>query len=70
MSGLLFLGAFLGLAARGDQPIYTDSLQNNWVDWSWATVNFANSSPTHSGSASIGVSCTNYQALLDRKSVV
>ena len=63
VSGFLFLGAFLGLAARGDQPIYTDSLQNNWVDWSWATVNLANSSPTHSGSASIGVSCTNYQAL-------
>jgi hypothetical protein len=63
VSGLLVLGVFLGLTARGDQPIYTDSLQNNWVDWSWATVSFANSSPTHSGSASIGVSCTNYQAL-------
>jgi hypothetical protein len=63
VSGLLFLGASLALAAQSDQPIYTDSLQNSWVDWSWATVTFANSSPTHSGSASIGVGCTNYQAL-------
>src|ERR1035441_7748488 len=28
-----------------------------------ATVDLANSSPTHCGSASISVSCTNYQAL-------
>ena len=64
LRGLLLFGASLGgLTAQGDQAIYTDSLQNNWADWSWATVNLANPSPSHSGSASISVSCTNYQAL-------
>ena len=63
LSALLLVVAPLRLAAQGDQPIYTDSLQNSWVDWSWATVNRANSSPTHSGSASISVSCAAYQGL-------
>ena len=63
LSGLLLLGAALRLAAQSDQTIYADSLQNNWANWSWATVNLVNSSPAHSGSASISVSCTNYQAL-------
>jgi hypothetical protein len=52
------------LTTRADQVIYTDSLQSGWIDYSWATVNFANSSPTHNGSASsISVSSTNWQAL-------
>jgi hypothetical protein len=61
--GLLFLGTSLGLAAQSDQAIYTDSLQNNWANWSWATVNLANASPTHSGTASVSVSCGAWEAL-------
>ncbi len=48
---------------RADQIIYDDALQNNWVNYSWATVSFTASSPVHGGSKSISVSCTNYQAL-------
>ncbi len=53
----------LQMAARADQVIYDDSLENGWANWSWATVNLANTSPVHSGSDSISVSCTNYGAL-------
>jgi len=35
--------------------IYTDSLQNGWQNWSWATTNFSNTTPAHSGSDSIAV---------------
>ena len=49
--------------AQTDQAIYTDSLQNGWQNWSWATVNLANSSPVEAGTKSISVSSTNWQAL-------
>jgi hypothetical protein len=55
--------AALQFAARADQAIYTDSLQDDWVNWSWATVNLANSTPVHSGSDSISVTTSNYSAL-------
>jgi hypothetical protein len=50
-----------GFAA--DLPIYTDSLLNGWQNWSWATVNLSAGAPVHSGTASISVSSTNFQAL-------
>jgi hypothetical protein len=49
--------------AQADQTVYTDSLQNGWVNWSWATVNLANATPVHSGTASASVSSAGYQAL-------
>ncbi|HEX9927269.1 MAG TPA: glycoside hydrolase family 44 protein [Pyrinomonadaceae bacterium] len=49
--------------AQTDQIIYTDSLQNNWQNYSWATVNFNNSNPVHDGSASISVNAAAWQAL-------
>src|SRR2546423_11703754 len=49
--------------AQSNQAIYTDSLQNGWANWSWATVNLANPSPTHAGSSAISISSTNWQAL-------
>ena len=56
--------ALLGLAgsvcAQTDLPIYTDSLTNGWQNWSWATVNVNNTSPTHSGSRSISVAAAAY----------
>src|SRR6185503_13296618 len=51
------------LGAQSNQPVYTDSLQNGWQNWSWATVNLGNSSPTKSGSSSISVTSSNWQAL-------
>src|SRR6266850_7212479 len=60
---LIFLGMSRFSAAAADQTVYTDSLQNGWENWSWATVNLANTSPVHAGADSISVSSTFYQAL-------
>lgn len=36
--------------------VYTDALTSGWQNWSWSsTVNLANSTPTHSGTAAIAV---------------
>lgn len=51
------------LATRADQIIYDDALENSWQDWSWATVNLANTSPVHSGSDSISVTASNWSGL-------
>ncbi len=60
---VIVLALTLRLAAQSDQTVYTDTLQNSWDNWSWATVNLANSSPVHSGTSSISVTSTNWQAL-------
>src|SRR5438067_550537 len=54
----LLLGSSL---ARGDQWIYTDSLQNDWQDWGWAIHNYSASSPApvHSGTYSVAVDMEN-----------
>ena len=45
--------------AQANLPLYTDSLVNAFQDWSWScTRNFANTSPVHSGTQSIGVTIT------------
>jgi alpha-L-arabinofuranosidase len=49
--------------AQTDQAVYTDALLNGWQNWSWATVNLANTAPVQSGSDSISVSAGPYQAL-------
>jgi Glycoside hydrolase family 44 len=64
---LILLSVVVLLGLRGallhaDQIIYDDTLQNGWTDYSWATVNRANTSPVHGGSSSISVSSTNWQA--------
>ncbi|HLH55883.1 MAG TPA: glycoside hydrolase family 44 protein [Verrucomicrobiae bacterium] len=53
------------LFGQTDQQIYTDSLQNGWQNWGWATLNYNNTSPAHSGSDSIAVTIANasYQAI-------
>ena len=53
----------LRLVVQADQTVFTDSLQNGWVDYSWATVNLANTSPVHTGADSVSVSSAGYQAL-------
>ena len=62
---LAFVIAWLStgsLNAQSGQTIYTDSLQNGWLDWSWATVNLGNASPARSGT-SISVSAGGWEAL-------
>ncbi|MDQ3815364.1 MAG: cellulase [Armatimonadota bacterium] len=49
--------------AQTNQTIYTNALLNGWENWGWATLNYQNSSPTHSGTASISVSAAAWEAL-------
>jgi len=58
LSGCCGLFVIFGVTpgnAQSNQTIYADSLSSGWVDWSWATVNLANTSPVHTGSDSISV---------------
>ena len=45
--------------------VYDDALENGWQNYGWATLNYANKSPVHSGSDSISVvdPGTSYEAL-------
>jgi len=52
---LALCGAVLRLSAQSVLPVYTDSLVNGFQDWGWATHNYANASPVHSGTRSISV---------------
>jgi hypothetical protein len=63
---LLLLPAFLAalsIAARADQIVYDDALENSWQDWGWATRSYTNTSPVHSGSDSISVTAGAWQGL-------
>jgi hypothetical protein len=60
---VLAAATMVGFSSRADQSVYTDSLQNSWQNWSWATVNLAATSPVHAGADSISVSSVNWQAL-------
>ena len=59
---LLFAATLQG-RAQNNQAIYTDSLQNSWQNWSWATNNLNNASPVHGGTKSISVTAGAWQAL-------
>lgn len=61
---LIALSFFYGFKnqAQSNQNIYTDSLQNGWENWSWATVNLNNTNPVHGGSTSVSVNSTAWQA--------
>lgn len=67
LCALLLFALAVQFTTQADQVIYTDSLQNGWQNWSWASVNLANTSPVHSGADSISVTAnnnpTNWQAL-------
>jgi hypothetical protein len=49
--------------AQANQSVYADALVNGWQNWSWATVNFSNTQPVQSGTHSISVTATAYEAL-------
>ncbi|HUA69388.1 MAG TPA: glycoside hydrolase family 44 protein, partial [Candidatus Saccharimonadales bacterium] len=56
----IFIAAFLlsfawRAAGQSNQIIYDDALENGWQNWGWATINYANTSPVHSGGDSISV---------------
>ncbi len=62
--GLFFLCAFQFQVARADQIIYDDALENGFQNWGWATLNYNNTSPVHSGSDSVSVTITaGYQGI-------
>lgn len=62
--GLFFLCAFQFRVARADQVIYDDALENGFQNWGWATLNYNNTSPVHSGSDSVSVTVTaGYQGI-------
>lgn len=42
-------------ALRADEIIYDDALENGWQNWGWATLNYTNPAPVHSGSDSVSV---------------
>jgi hypothetical protein len=56
-------GTAFSAIAQAPLAIYTDNLVNGFQDWSWATRNLANTSPTHSGSNSISVTSVAWTAL-------
>ena len=62
--GLLVIAtiAFI-LPSKADQNIYTDSLQNGWQNWSWATTDFNHATTVHSGTRSISVNAGGYTAV-------
>ncbi len=62
---LIALGLLWFERAEAQSPlvIYSDSLVNGFQNWSWASVNFTNTSPVYSGSNSISVTTSNYSAL-------
>jgi hypothetical protein len=64
ISLLLCFAPFIA-RAQSNQIIYDDAIENYWQDYSWAAVNFANTSPVHSGSDSISVvdTTSSYEAL-------
>ena len=62
---LTWLAAALVTLRAQDQIIYDNALENGWQSYGWATLNFANTSPTHGAGTSISVvdPTTQYQAL-------
>ena len=59
----LIFGALLASNVNAqNQTIYTDSLQNGWENWSWASVNLNNANPVQNGTASAGVTAGAWQA--------
>lgn len=62
---LLLLAFGVGNARAQNQIVYDDALENGWQNYGWATLNYANTSPVHSGSDSISFydPGTSYQAL-------
>jgi len=50
---LVLLGWRLTATAQTNSSIYSDELNNGFQNWSWGNVNFASTSPVHSGTYAI-----------------
>jgi hypothetical protein len=50
---------------QADQTVFMDSLQNGWLNYGWATLDYNNANPVHTGTKSIAVTITDssYQAI-------
>jgi alpha-L-arabinofuranosidase len=59
----IFYSTITNGMAQASLQIYTDNLVNGFQDWSWASRNLANTSPTNSGTYSISVSDAAWTAL-------
>ena len=61
--GLLI--SVLTVRAQNNLSVYSDALDNGFQDWGWATHNYANTAPVHSGadSVSVTIATTNYDGL-------
>jgi alpha-L-arabinofuranosidase len=59
------LSCTLEADAQNNLSIYSDQLNNGFQDWGWATHNYSNIAPVHSGSDSVSVtiSTVNYDGL-------
>jgi hypothetical protein len=57
------LGIFTSIALRADQIVYDDDFRNGWQNWSWATVDSASTTSTHTGPKSISVTAEGWAAL-------
>lgn len=51
------------VAQAPNMVVYDGQLENGWQNWSWASVNFSNTSPKLSNSDTIGVTVGAWQAL-------
>src|SRR5437016_8070943 len=62
---ILSLGAtaVMNVHAQAPLPIYIDHLVNGFQDWGWATHDYANPSPVHSGAASVAVTMAPWEGL-------
>src|SRR5262245_22591959 len=54
----------LNVSGQANLPLYTDHLVNGFQNWSWGTLNFANTAPVHSGSDSVSLSGTAWNVAL------
>ncbi|HXC98453.1 MAG TPA: glycoside hydrolase family 44 protein, partial [Verrucomicrobiae bacterium] len=59
----LFLAAASHVCAQANLIIYDDALENGFQNWGWGTLNYANTSPVHSGSDSISVTLGDYTGI-------
>ncbi|HTR42547.1 MAG TPA: glycoside hydrolase family 44 protein [Pseudomonadales bacterium] len=56
---VLFFSLGYSAPSQTNQIVYDDALENGWQNWGWAGINYANTSPVHSGSDSVSVTIAN-----------
>ncbi len=60
----LAMAAHAQTLPAGSQTVYDDALENGWMNYGWATLNYSNANPVHgTGGTSVRVDAGGYQAL-------